>query len=255
MFVFSFNFLWKNVLRVVPAHLPPALEPGSGLQQNLEPTGLSPAGPRMLQPPPGHSSRSLLRGGTGAEPGGCRGCPRVSPPLCPIPPVHAGAVLSHQDMFLFLSSFVVPRLGQGKQQIVGCRRCWGRVSPSPDLPRRRRAGRPGKVLAGGGSGSRPPTRLQELAPTRCPVTPGGHRQLLGPRWPQAGQDGALSPLAPYLEAAAGAHGQGGGCGGSGRARAGAGRKEPRGQPLPPAHGAGAKQPRAKANSSPDNCHY
>lgn len=139
MFVFSFNFLWKNVLRVVPAHLPPALEPGSGLQQNLEPTGLSPAGPRMLQPPPGHSSRSLLRGGTGAEPGGCRGCPRVSPPPpCPIPPVHAGAVLSQRDVVLLLSSFVVPRLGQGKQQIVGCRRCWGRVSPSPDLPRRRR---------------------------------------------------------------------------------------------------------------------
>lgn len=113
----------------------------------------------------------------------------------------------------------------------------------------------GEGPGGGGSGSRPPTRLQELAPTRCPVTPGGHRQLLGPRWPQAGQDGALSPLAPYLEAAAGARGQGGGCGGSGRARAGAGRKEPRGQPLPPAHGAGAKQPRAKANSSPDNCHY
>lgn len=125
--------------------------------------------------------------------------------------------------------------------------------PRPPTPTPRRAAREGP--GGGGSGSRPPTRLQEPAPTRCPVTPGGHRQLLGPRWPQAGQDGALSPLAPYLAAAAGARGQGGGCGGSGRARAGARRKEPRGQPLPPAHGARAKQPCAKANSSPDNCHY
>lgn len=103
-----------------------------------------------------------------------------------------GLCLRQRNVVLLLSSFVAPRLGQGKQQIPGCQRRWSRVPPSPDLlPRRRRAGRPGKVLAGG-------QRLQAAhasagAGPSCGarVTPGGHWQLLGPRWMQAGQDGAL----------------------------------------------------------------
>lgn len=181
--------------------------------------------------------------------------PRLSPrvPTTPVPhpsSTRRGCFIPARRGFAPLQ-LCRPPFGAGKAADCGVPALLGPClsKPRPPTPT------PGKVLAGGGSGSRPPTRLQELAPTHCPVTPGGHRQLLGPRWPQAGQDGALSPLAPYLEAAAGARGQGGGCGGSGRARAGAGRKEPRGQPLPPAHGAGAKQPCAKANSSPDNCHY